>query len=227
MKKITFDVPDTLKTVGWIYLAFGIIGAIVIFSTMGTMPGRYNSGPNPVGIALGVVSLFQGVVVCVLFQGIGLIAGMQIKIGHTLVTISDNLLADIRNNTAQITNMLANVPKKHIQTPEKNTVNVFTLDREILSESMIRAGTEITNEITTALQAYRSIKILDMDDVPSEKFDAAYSNLKQPIHLSKVAEIIGIADFQVIDLIKMGKLPGNRCDGEWYVDVQPLINLLD
>jgi len=56
------------------YLGLGIVGAIVIWVTMGTRPVGYNSDPNPVGIALGVVSLFQGVVVCVLFQAIGLIS---------------------------------------------------------------------------------------------------------------------------------------------------------
>ena len=126
----TSGVPDALKTIGWIYLVLGIIGAIVIWATMSTMEVKYGSGylsgtktaPNPIGIAFGIITLFQSVVVCVLFQAIGLIADMQIKIRNTLVTISDNLLADIRDNTADIPNVLANIQANDSQVPVINNV---------------------------------------------------------------------------------------------------------
>ena len=56
-----------LSTIAWINLVIGIIGAIAIWSTMGTMEVPYNYIPgthtetNPLGIALGFATLFGSI----------------------------------------------------------------------------------------------------------------------------------------------------------------------
>jgi hypothetical protein len=61
-------------------------------------------------------------------------------------------------------------------------------------------------------------RIPDMDHVPSENFNGSPATLMEPIPITEVATITGLLEFQVIDLIKLGRLRGVRCGEDWFVD---------
>ncbi len=60
--------------------------------------------------------------------------------------------------------------------------------------------------------------IQDMDHVPSDRFDGDPSLLKQPILVEDLSADSGLLVFQIIDLIKGGKLKGVRFGEDWYVE---------
>jgi hypothetical protein len=57
-----------------------------------------------------------------------------------------------------------------------------------------------------------------MDHVPSSQFDGNPSSLLEPLPITKVASMTGLLEFQVIDLIKLGRLRGVRRGEDWFVD---------
>ena len=99
-------IPDGLKIIGWIYLAVGIIAAIIIWITMGSISTGYaRSTVNPFGIALGFASLFQSVVVCVIFQAIGLIT-------ETLLDIRNKYCDETISNEKTLEKIIKEVTKE-------------------------------------------------------------------------------------------------------------------
>jgi len=74
---------NTLKFFAWFDLVAGIIGAIWIWSTFGSQEVGYLSSrtvTNPVGVALGVVVMLQGIFVCAYFLVIASMAENLIEI---------------------------------------------------------------------------------------------------------------------------------------------------
>ena len=60
-------------------------------------------------------------------------------------------------------------------------------------------------------------RVADTDNIPPETFDGDPHTLVQPQSVSALADRIGLLDFQIIDLIKAGRLKGVRRGDEWFV----------
>jgi hypothetical protein len=60
--------------------------------------------------------------------------------------------------------------------------------------------------------------IPDMDHVPSARFDGNPSSLSEPLPITNVSSMTGLLEFQIIDLIKLGRLRGVRRGEAWFVD---------
>jgi hypothetical protein len=79
-----------LRHFAWIDLILGIVGAIVIWKNFGfvEIPDEYINKTyfktNPMGILLGFISLFQGMLVCAFLHVICLIAENMIEIRKNL-----------------------------------------------------------------------------------------------------------------------------------------------
>jgi hypothetical protein len=80
------------------------------------------------------------------------------------------------------------------------------------------AAAESNRPFLNRLQDLARGSLPDMDHVESAKFEGNLSSISQPIPISEVADITGLLDFQIIDLIKVGRLRGVRCGEDWFVD---------
>ncbi len=60
--------------------------------------------------------------------------------------------------------------------------------------------------------------IPDMDHVPSDNFNGDPASLCEAVPIGNVATLSGLLEFQIIDLIKLGKLRGIRTGDNWFVD---------
>ena len=59
----------------------------------------------------------------------------------------------------------------------------------------------------------------EVDGVRPESFDGDPKSLIRPQSVSALADRMGLLDFQIVDLIKSGRLKGVRFNDEWYVDM--------
>ena len=59
---------------------------------------------------------------------------------------------------------------------------------------------------------------VDADDFLPEIFDGDPQSLLRPQSVSALADRMGLLDFQIVDLIKSGRLKGVRFNEEWFVD---------
>lgn len=53
---------NVVRLIAIIYLVLGIIGAIFIWTTIGTVSGNYGEETNPYGVVLGFVTLFGSII---------------------------------------------------------------------------------------------------------------------------------------------------------------------
>ena len=60
----------------------------------------------------------------------------------------------------------------------------------------------------------------DADDIPRSRFDGQPNQLRYPISAVRVAEVIGLLHFEVVDLIKRGHIKGIYSGGDWYCDLE-------
>lgn len=81
MSSMNTTVHTALRTIGWVSLVLGAALAITIWITIGTMKSTYgySKEPNPIGIAIGFATLFQSVIVCVLFNALAVIVETLIE----------------------------------------------------------------------------------------------------------------------------------------------------
>ncbi|NDC79073.1 MAG: hypothetical protein EBZ67_14565 [Chitinophagia bacterium] len=65
----------------------------------------------------------------------------------------------------------------------------------------------------------RSIPWKDMDHVSRELFSGNPDTLSRPATCERVAQVLEMPEFQVIDLVKRGYLIGVLHEGRWYCDL--------
>ncbi len=68
------------------------------------------------------------------------------------------------------------------------------------------------------LRELSRIPLNEADNVRPELFDGDPKSLLRPQSVSALADRMGLLDFQIVDLIKSGRLKGVRHNEEWFVD---------
>ena len=69
------------------------------------------------------------------------------------------------------------------------------------------------------LRELSRIPINEDASVRPESFDGDPKSLLRPQSVSALADRMGLLDFQIVDLIKSGRLKGVRFNDEWFVDM--------